>query len=117
MSTSSDSSIRSDIASPEIKALNYHTASLLKAMSRVDLAEFSWTLYSKGMIQASDVEKTNLSNITRADKSNALLDAIRDCINADVGLFQEFVVSLKDKGIEIAGELEFTRSKLSTVQY
>lgn len=101
-----------DNASPEIRALQHHVDSFLLAMTAIDLAKFSWTLYSKGMIMASDVEKVNLTNSTMAEKSSTLLLAIRSGIDADVGLFKELVVSLKEERIEIARKLESTCGKL-----
>ena len=107
-----DISSDSDNASPEIRALRHHDVSFSLAMTALDLAKFSWTLYSKGMIKASDVEKVSLTNSTMAEKSSTLLSAIKSGIDAEVGLFKELVVSLKEERIKFAEELESTCGKL-----
>ena len=108
---SRDSSSDSDDgASPESRALHRHYGSLLKAMATADLVQFSGTLYAKCLINNSAMDKANLPNLTKDEKSYALLSAIMCGVEAKPKLFKRFIRVLKKEGSDIfdgiAGKLE-----------
>ena len=54
------------------------------------------------------MDKVNLPNLTKDEKSYVLLSAIMSSVEAKPKLFKRFVDMLKEEGFdEIAGKLEF----------
>ena len=100
-------------ASPESKALRHHFASLVTAIT--DPLMLSLKLFSIGMIDMATKDKANLPIMTTIMKSDVLLSAVMNRVDADPSLFHRFVGLLKDDGddmlMSLGGKLEDTYSE------
>ena len=99
--------------SPECKALQTHSASLVTAIANP--LRLSWALFAKEVIDEATRERASKGNLIVLEKNDILLAAISRRVEADPSLFRRLVDILKEDGDSplksLGGKLETTYSK------
>ena len=90
-------------SSPESRALRCHSGSLFKGLT--DPLDISWNLFSKNVIDRATKDEVDRYDLTLRKKSNILLTAVINRVEARPKLFYEFLKVLKEDGDDILREL------------